>query len=262
VTVRGQAAVTAGALALLGEHALRRAVAADGRWMRTNYRGRRVSLTGGPAVAVAALVGAALTPQGTGAVVAGGTAAALGLYDDLYGDSHARGLRGHLRALQHGRVTTGMVKLVGLGAGGLLAARMEGRRMPAAVADAALVAGAANLLNLFDLRPGRALKLAGAVATLSLPIAGAPGAVAAATAATAVATLPSDLDELVMIGDCGANALGALLGWTLATGLTRRGRAVALGVVVGLTLVSERTSFTSLIDATPWLRAVDAWGRR
>lgn len=258
---RLRAALTAGAVALASDQALRRVVGDDPRWNRTNFRGRAVLLTGGPAVAGGALVGAAVGGGGAGAVVAGGTAAALGLYDDLYGDSHARGLRGHLRALREGRVTTGMVKLAGLLAGGFLAARSgRGRALPA-LADAALVAGSANLANLFDLRPGRALKIAGTVAACSTARTGATGAVAAATAAAALATLPADLGEQVMIGDCGANAVGALGGWALATGLGRGGRAAALAVVVGLTLVSERTSFTEVIERTWWLRAWDEWGR-
>ena len=256
------AAVGAAALAYAGERALRRAVADRPRWVRSNFRGRVVHLSAGPAVAGAALTAAALTPAAGGALLAGGTAAVLGLYDDLYGDTHARGLRGHLKALRERRMTTGLVKLGGLAAAGFLAGRRHRGRTPAAVVDAALIAGAANLVNLFDLRPGRALKVAGTVAGLLAPLPGAPGAVALATAGAAVATLPADLDEQVMIGDCGANAVGALVGWSLATGLGRLGRAAALTGIVGLTLASERVSFTAVIEASPRLRAWDEWGRR
>jgi hypothetical protein len=65
-----------------------------------------------------------------------------------------------------------------------------------------------------------------------------------------------------MVGDCGANSLGALAGWALTDRLDRRGRAAALAVVVALTLVSERVSFSALIDRSPMLRALDQWGRR
>jgi hypothetical protein len=120
--------------------------------------------------------------------------------------------------------------------------------------DGAVVAGAANLLNLFDLRPGRALKvgLLGAVAV------GAPG-----PAGAAAALLPADLRERVMLGDAGANALGALLG--LAAVHRWTSRTARLGVLAGLTAVtgaSEVVSFTSVIERTPPLRALDALGRR
>jgi hypothetical protein len=195
-------------------------------------------------------------------VVVGGTAAALGFYDDLYGDSHARGLGGHLRALRDGRMTTGMVKLGGMAAAGLVAGWLDRRSVVPAVADAALVAGTANLVNLLDLRPGRALKVLTVAASAATRLEGPSGTVAAATAAAAAVTLPPDLGEEVMLGDCGANGLGALLGWSLATGLPGCGRAAALAGVVGLTLASERMSFTAVIERTPWLAAVDRWGRR
>lgn len=221
-----------------------------------------MSLSAGPAVAGAAIAAAALTPGAGGAALTGGAAALLGLYDDLYGDTHARGLRGHLRALRQRRLTTGMVKLAGMAGAGFLVARAHrGRTMPA-LADAALIAGTANLVNLFDLRPGRALKVAGGVAVLAATRPGPPGAVAAGTAAAAAAVLPHDLAEQVMIGDCGANAVGALVGWSLATGMGRAGRSVALAGVVALTLASERVSFTQVIEANRWLRAWDTWGRR
>jgi hypothetical protein len=74
--------------------------------------------------------------------------------------------------------------------------------------------------------------------------------------------LPADLGERVMLGDCGANAVGALLGLRLAAVPARPARAGALAVVVGLTLASERVSFTRVIEATPVLRGLDRLGRR
>jgi UDP-N-acetylmuramyl pentapeptide phosphotransferase/UDP-N-acetylglucosamine-1-phosphate transferase len=64
-----------------------------------------------------------------------------------------------------------------------------------------------------------------------------------------------------MLGDTGANAAGALLGTALLEGTGRRGRVAALAVLAGLTLASERVSFTRVIEATPVLREIDAWGR-
>jgi hypothetical protein len=123
-----------------------------------------------------------------------------------------------------------------------------------------LVAGTANLVNLLDLRPGRATK-AGALLALPL-LAGPAGGLAAGPLGASVAVLPADLDERVMLGDCGANALGAVLGLRLAAGPSRSGRAAALAVVTALTLASEKVSFTRVIESTPGLRELDRLGRR
>ncbi len=221
------------------------------RWQRGNHRGRTVSLLSGPALAAAAAVSADL-PR-TAALVAVGGAAAVGAYDDAVGAGDARGLRGHLRALRHGRVTSGAVKVVGLAATGLTAcALLEGARgRRSLLVGGAVVAGAANLLNLLDLRPGRALKAGAAAAALL----GQPG-----PAAAAAALLPADLQERTMLGDAGANALGALLGLALLDGAPQR-REAALGVLVALTLVSEVVSYSRVIDAVPPLRWVDRAGR-
>jgi len=250
-------AATTAAVVGVASYALlrRRPPGGKSRWQRSNFRGATPSLVAGPAVTVAAAAGSSsLPPAALLALACGG----LGLYDDLAGDSHARGLRGHLAALRHGRVTTGMVKLAGLVSAGALASCAERRRPRDAVVDTLLVAGTANLVNLFDLRPGRALKV---VVLAGLPMA-RRNAAAGAAAGAALALLPADLDEDAMIGDCGANALGALLGWAYAHGLGARGRAAALSGVVALTLASERVSFTDVIAGNRWLTAVDGFGRR
>jgi hypothetical protein len=65
-----------------------------------------------------------------------------------------------------------------------------------------------------------------------------------------------------MIGDCGANSLGALLGWSIAVRASALARTLALGAVIGLTLASERVSFSAVIEQTPALAALDGWGRQ
>jgi hypothetical protein len=65
-----------------------------------------------------------------------------------------------------------------------------------------------------------------------------------------------------MLGDSGANALGALLGVALAARTGLVGRAGLLAVLAALTGASERVSFTSVIERTAGLRELDALGRR
>jgi UDP-N-acetylmuramyl pentapeptide phosphotransferase/UDP-N-acetylglucosamine-1-phosphate transferase len=212
------------------------------RWRRTNFRGRSVDILGGPAAVTAVLAGLVrgeshpLAPA-----VATVGAGLLGLYDDLTGTTHARGLHGHLAAT--GAVTS-----------------LSGRRpMPAIPLDTVLVAGTANLVNLLDLRPGRALKVSLAVAAVLLAGDDSSG-VGPSCLGAAVALLPGDLREEHMLGDCGANALGAALGWGLAT-RSPVPRRLAAAVVVALNLVSEKVSFSRVIDEHPLLAAVDRWGR-
>jgi UDP-N-acetylmuramyl pentapeptide phosphotransferase/UDP-N-acetylglucosamine-1-phosphate transferase len=242
---------------------------------RTNHRGEPVSLVAGPVVALAATASAAAgagTPRlRAAALVAGLGAGVLGLYDDIAGSRPEqradKGFRGHLRALASGRVSAGAVKVAGIGAAGLavgaLLSRTPGRPLRTTVDTAVvggLVAGTANLLNLLDLRPGRAVK---AAVVLGAPLlTGGAGDLVAGPLGAAAGVLPEDLAESVMLGDAGANALGALLGLGLATRLGPTGRWAALGALVALTGASERVSFTRVIEATPGLREFDRLGRR
>ncbi|UZN05001.1 hypothetical protein [Cellulomonas sp. S1-8] len=245
-------------------------------WTRTNHRGEPVSLLEGPSVALGVLAGAVVgapdARAAAAATVAVAGAGAFGLVDDLREDTATRtkGLRGHLGALAHGHLTTGGLKVLGIGVSALVAAAVArpaggaATRPVARVADtlasAALVAGTANLFNLLDLRPGRALKAASLAAAPLVTTAG--GGAACAVLGAAATAVRADLAGTDMLGDSGANALGAALGTALVLGAPRPARLAALGVVVGLTLASERISFTRVIERTPVLRELDAWGRR
>jgi len=272
--------ILAGAGAALARAALA-AAQTDGRQVtnleRINYRGRTVSLTAGPAFAVSASVSAAAGAAVEGrsglagaSLVAGLGAGSFGLYDDVVGvrpgEKAVKGFRGHVGAVRQGRVTSGMVKIVGVGVAGLVASallpgRQRGRlsRASEVALGAGVIAGTANLVNLLDLRPGRALK-AGLLAGVPLSVTEVGAAVAGPVGAVA-AILPDDLGERVMLGDSGANALGALLGVALAARRGLVGRAVLLAAISALTAASERVSFTKVIEATPGLREFDRLGR-
>jgi len=268
-------AVTMGAFVSVAAAALLRSRPPGGveRWTRQNHVGRPVTLFEGPAYAVGAAAGALAGGAGGPAVVAGLGAAAFGAVDDLAGDGSSKGLRGHFAAARRGELTTGVIKVLGLGVTGLLSAWMIDRSrersgLVATVVGGGVIAGSANIANLLDLRPGRALKV---VLLVAAPIVAADvgtgrsrttsSAAAAAAAGAALGLLPDDLAGRTMMGDTGSNSAGALLGAALVARSGSRGRFAALAAVTFLTLASERVSFTKVIESTPGLRELDGLGR-
>jgi hypothetical protein len=164
--------------------------------------------------------------------------AAIGVADDLW-SGEERGFRAHLDKGS----TTGVLKLVGVPAYALLRTR--------SVSGALLVGLAANMLNQLDTKPGRALK---AYLALAIPL--------RAPVTMAVLLAPYDLREMVMLGDSGSNALGAVLGFRSVGKFTETQRWSAIAALAGLNLLGERTSLGSLIERTPVLRELDRWGRQ
>lgn len=192
-------------------YVLRRKRIKASQWERTNFHGVTVSLRGGVAMAGASVASAAVAsafsdqPRAAlGGVVASLGGGLAGYIDDVDQGAHdggkvAKGLKGHLGALAHGQVTTGVIKIAGIGASALAASVLVGSKatsMGGKVADLALntvlIAGAANLANLLDLRPGRALKatvlVAAPLSYFSCADAKTPASGASVTSATASVT--------------------------------------------------------------------------
>ena len=271
------------------------------RYRRQNFHGQTVSLTGGIKVAAACLATgvslAADRPARVGTMLPVAAGAALGYLDDTRADlpdkaadSQAaqsaplprsspetsetkkekpavpKGFHGHLQALSQGKITTGALKIVGIGTGAALGAlgigRSRGTGLGTWVLDTTLIAGSANLANLFDLRPGRCLKVATLAALPLIPAKDTATPLAAGAIATSALALPADLGEREMLGDTGANALGALLGsaWAHKTGTG--GKIIGVLGVLALTAAREKISFSQVIAKTPGLRTIDQLGRR
>lgn len=259
-------AFVAGAVTVAVTWLLARPVFAAEWFARTNYRGHAVPTAAGLLLVTALLwVATDLGGNHRDALVFTVIGlAALGLLDDLVG-SEDRGFRGHFAALRRGRITTGMVKLAGGLAVGLAAAWVVDR--PASVgvriADGALIALAANLGNLFDRAPGRAIKV-GLLAFAALVAAtGADEAIAgvALVMGGAAGLLAFDLRERLMLGDAGANALGGAIGLGIVLACTSATRLVVLAAVAAANVASEVISFSRVIDAVPPLRVADRAGR-
>ena len=247
---------------------------------RQNYRGRQLPTAVGVLVPVTALfvVGAGrvgllaaqrapawdqlaaatlLTTAGFGL---------LGAFDDVVGVGQSGGFKGHLRALASGELTSGMVKLLGGAALGIVVsgplATGDGT-VVGALRDGAVVALAANAVNLFDRAPGRAVKVAAAVFVVAAVVARTPVlATPAVGIGAGLGLLRPDLQERAMLGDAGANPLGALCGLALLCAVpSSGGRWLVLAALLALNGASEFVSFSRVIDAVPPLRWADRLGR-
>lgn len=190
----------------------------------------------------------------------------VGFVDDVAGNGKERGFRGHISALLKGNISTGLFKaaaglIVSLGA-----AYMIGGKFWEIIINALFIALCANLFNLFDLRPGRALKLF--LPILSLLVVANWGAnyifasYLLSVGGIAAALLLGDLREKFMIGDSGSNVLGAVIGLGTVVWASVWLKLVLLGLVLGLNLASEVVSFSRVIESVKILRWIDGVGRK
>jgi hypothetical protein len=257
----------------------------EGGHRRPNYRDRRLAHPFGVlvlAVAPIALIPSMLLQRlGSGDVLHAETlpialyalgVLALGLIDDTLAPAPSatgepatapRGWRGHAGALRRGRLSTGLLKAAGSLGLALLAASYMGLSDRRWLLAAGVLVLATNVFNLLDLRPGRSTKafvLLGAGLTVgagelrplwALGLFAAPALVAGVY----------DLRERAMLGDTGANLLGALAGLWLVTTLSGTGQLVALALLAAITLYGELRSISGFIERTPGLRELDSWGR-
>lgn len=190
----------------------------------------------------------------------------VGLIDDVLGDRGSRGFRGHLGAALKGRLTTGLFKAF---AGFLIAMAASfpfSRHLWEVVLNAALIALCANIFNLLDIRPGRACKIFfpafAATVALTWGLGNAFIPYALSCCAVALLLFPGDLSEKYMLGDAGSNVLGATVGLGLALGTGAWWRLGLTIFLIILTLLSEKFSFSAIIESNRVLNRLDNLGRK
>jgi UDP-N-acetylmuramyl pentapeptide phosphotransferase/UDP-N-acetylglucosamine-1-phosphate transferase len=259
--------------------------------VRPNYAGRNVPVGGGLVFVLATLL--ALTVQWTLVSLTPGFGfpagrlwavafllvgfALLGLSDDLLGSRETGGFGGHFRLLLgEGRLTSGALKALGgavvaawpavgqAAAGGAAAVVDWWWLLALAAVNLLVIALTANAVNLLDLRPGRAFKGFLLLCVMAMWFGRAGGAdwvwLASLLGAAAVFGW-HDLRAEVMMGDTGANPLGALVGLAVVWSWSGAGKLLWLAGLVAFHLYTERTSLSATIERVTLLRWLDRLGR-
>lgn len=186
----------------------------------------------------------------------------LGFIDDRWGDRSATGIRGHLRKFIDGEITTGFVKAVGGLTLSICVCRYGlDQSWKSSLLSGLIIALSANMLNLLDLRPGRASGTFLFVGILLLSTLWARHQFSAPLLILAIPVVilhERDCRAKAMMGDCGSNSLGAALG--ISTVLLFPGwmaNGLILLVLVSLHLLAEKISFTKVIAGNPLLSKLD-----
>ncbi len=268
------------ALAVLLAPPMLSALRAEGH-IRANYRARELPFPFGVLIPIAALLALAplvlierishttfLGPQLIPVAMYALGVACLGLIDDTLGDSPGavpgpRGWRGHGAAALRGELSTGTVKAIGSLGLALLATSYVNPSVGSWLLATGVLVLATNALNLLDLRPGRAIKvfvLLGVGLTVGVREL-RPLWMLGLFVGPALVAGTYDLRERAMLGDTGANLLGALAGLWLVVSLSQTGQLIALALLLGLTVYGELRSISELVSRVPLLRGLDSWGR-
>lgn len=252
---------------------------------RINYRGVEVVTGGGvmtvisTAVTLAAMI---LFLKGSGVdgrvlkegVLLGAGMLAMafwGWQDDRSTDQQAKGFRGHIGTLwREKRMTSGMWKLWGGGSTAILISLALTHSFWTWLLQAGLLSLSPNILNLFDLRPTRAIKVFWLLLALCLVVGLCAGQAATGVyhwlwllpvIASTILLFRHDGCGRIMLGDTGSNALGFAAGYSLVMGMPLKAQAAMLLLFVALQILAEFISFSQVIQRVKWLDRIDAWGR-
>ncbi len=193
----------------------------------------------------------------------------LGFIDDMLGQRDTLGFKGHFGALFKGRLTTGGLKALG---GGIIAffiaLSLSGLESLSngwvdILLNTLIIALFTNMLNLLDLRPGRAIK--GYLFFLLLIILMAVGRVNWVLITPLLGIIlvyfPVDLKARAMMGDAGSNVLGLTLGYYSIIFLSLPYRIAVLIFLIAMHIYTEKFSLTWTIERVPLLRLIDHAGR-
>jgi UDP-GlcNAc:undecaprenyl-phosphate/decaprenyl-phosphate GlcNAc-1-phosphate transferase len=196
----------------------------------------------------------------------------MGLVDDQMGNPNFKGFKGHfLTLIKTKQLTSGCFKAL-FGAtlalvfsiGVALSAKSVWLPWNILI-NFLLVTLATNMVNLFDLRPGRAGKIY--ILAFLIIIAFSKNlenyfGLFIPIVAIILYYLPFDLRAEVMMGDVGSNLLGASLGMMMAWMFNDASKIIALAIMIILQLSAEKVSFSKVIERFTILRYIDGIGRR
>ncbi|MFQ9286854.1 MAG: glycosyl transferase [Intestinibacter bartlettii] len=185
-----------------------------------------------------------------------------GALDDLIGNRNVSGLKGHFKSLLKGELTTGGFKALFGGFVGLVVSVCISSSIVDIIVNTLIIALSTNLMNLFDLRPGRAIK---AYLVIMIPIyitlTGYTKVFPLLILPNVLAYFNTDLKARGMMGDTGSNVLGISIGVLMALGYGIKVRLAWLVFLILMHLITEKFSLTKIIEKNRVLKFIDNLGR-
>lgn len=185
-----------------------------------------------------------------------------GIIDDTIGNRDVSGLKGHFKSLFKGKLTTGGFKALFGGFVGLIISVSISKNIADIIVNTLIIALSTNLMNLFDLRPGRAIKVYLVIMiTIFITLTGYIKILPLLILPNVLAYFNFDLKAKAMMGDTGSNVLGISIGILMAFGYTLNVRIGWLVFLVLIHLLTEKFSLTKIIEKNKVLNFIDRLGR-
>lgn len=189
--------------------------------------------------------------------------ALMGFMDDAAGSRHSKGILGHFKAFINGNLTTGFIKAAIGTVIGIIVALTNYGSLFAFFINLIVFVFSLNLINLLDLRPGRAVKGFSFLLVIFLILSGFEYAyLILSIVAAIVPYIKGELMEEYMLGDTGSNLIGGMLGYYAVRALPDTVKLIYAAFLILLNVLAEFYSFSKWIDKVPLLRSIDRLGRR
>ena len=185
-----------------------------------------------------------------------------GALDDLIGNRNVSGLKGHFKSLFKGELTTGGFKALFGGFVGLVVSVCISSSIVDIIINTLIIALSTNLMNLFDLRPGRAIKVyLVIIIPIYITLTGYTKVFPLLILPNVLAYFNTDLKARGMMGDTGSNVLGISIGVLMALGYGIKVRLAWLVFLILMHLITEKFSLTKIIEKNRVLKFIDNLGR-
>ena len=185
-----------------------------------------------------------------------------GVLDDIIGNRDVSGLKGHFKNLLKGNLTTGGFKALFGGFVGVIISIGVSKNIGDIIINTLIIALSTNLMNLLDLRPGRAIKGYLFITTiLFLTLTGYAKALPLLIVPNVLAYFNYDLKARAMMGDTGSNVLGISIGILVIMGYSLNVRLVWLAFLIFIHILTEKYSLTKIIEKNKILNFIDKLGR-
>lgn len=185
-----------------------------------------------------------------------------GILDDIIGNRDVSGLKGHFKSLLNGKLTTGGFKALFGGFIGLVISIAISKNIYDIVINTLIIALSTNLMNLLDLRPGRAIKGYLVISIVLLFTLGEyTRNLLLLIFPNVIAYFNQDLKAKAMMGDTGSNVLGISIGILFVMGYSLKIRLIWLAFLIFIHILTEKYSLTKIIENNKFLNFIDKLGR-